>query len=463
MKLRLQPRTTLRSVLCQFVGLLVVLGSCTTTSASDGTISNSSISDGTTAIESEATVTAGSASVPAGPVAVIRVPQDAATIQKGIDLAKPGDMVLVDAGVYEESVVIRTPQVTLRGVDRNTVILDGGDELENGVTASADGVSVENLTARRYAVNGVVFTKKYEDDADKQSPEEIVVKNYRASFITAYNNGLYGIYAFYARGGVIEHSYVSGHPDGGIYIGQCKPCDVTVNDVIGERNAQGFLGTNASGGVRVLNSTWRDNSVGVLVQSENIEQLAPQEGATISGNLVENNNGEKAPTYKSSSVGIAIGGGRNNVVTGNVVRGHTSAGIAVTPILEYQPERNVVTDNVLRANGTDLVLTPAGPPSNTTATWSSAGNCFINNVYSSSFPADLETVLPCAGGVSATKELPVDAFALQGAVSGVDYRNVTTPPADLATMPDPQTPSPERERTAKSDIAIRAIAETEKA
>jgi Periplasmic copper-binding protein (NosD) len=367
-------------------------------------------------------------------------------------------MVLVDAGVYREAVVIRTERVTLRGVDRNTVILDGNDEMENGVTASANGVAVENLTVRRFAVNGVVFTKKYDDNADEQSAEEIVVKGYRASYITAYNNGLYGIYAFYARGGTIEHSYVSGHPDGGVYVGQCKPCNVVVNDIIGERNAQGFLGTNASGGVLVVNSTWRDNSVGVLVQSEDIELLAPQDGSTISGNLVENNNGENAPTYKTSSVGIAIGGGRNNEITGNVVRGHTNAGIVVTSVLTYMPEKNVIKGNDLTSNDTDLVLTPSNP----VTSWLSSGNCFAENTFTVAFPLNIETELPCNNAESA-KDLATDTFPLQGAVPGVDYRNVTPPTVAQPSMPDPLARPIPPDGDAVSAIEIRTLEDTKKA
>src|ERR1700704_5701249 len=58
-----------------------------------------------------------------------RVPQDYPTIQNGVDAANPGDLVLIDEGDYFESVFVTTPSITLRGVDRNTVVLDGKFEL----------------------------------------------------------------------------------------------------------------------------------------------------------------------------------------------------------------------------------------------------------------------------------------------------------------------------------------------
>ena len=48
-----------------------------------------------------------------------------ATIQSAVDTAQPCDWVLIAPGVYPEKVVIRTPNLHLRGLDRNRVVLDG--------------------------------------------------------------------------------------------------------------------------------------------------------------------------------------------------------------------------------------------------------------------------------------------------------------------------------------------------
>ena len=171
---------------------------------------------------------------PGGTPRTIRVPQDAATVQGALDSTQPGDLVLIAPGTYREAVTIRTPGIVVRGLDRNAVVFDGEDQKENGILVAADGVAVENLTIRRYAVNGLLFTKAY-DDADPT--QHTVLDGYRASYVTASNNGLYGIYgiyAFFARGGQIDHAYVSGHPDSGIDIGQCKPCDAVVTDSVTE-------------------------------------------------------------------------------------------------------------------------------------------------------------------------------------------------------------------------------------
>src|SRR5207247_11256018 len=71
---------------------------------------------------------------------VIRVPQDAPTIPPAIDSASPGDVVLVDRGTYPGGVVVpeSKPQLTIRGVDRNAVVIDGGDTAGNGIVVRAD-------------------------------------------------------------------------------------------------------------------------------------------------------------------------------------------------------------------------------------------------------------------------------------------------------------------------------------
>ena len=80
-----------------------------------------------------------------------RVPQDYPTIQNGVDAANPGDLVLIDKGVYTEAVFVTTPSITLRGVDRNAVILDGKFELSTGIMVGGNGVAIENMTARKKA------------------------------------------------------------------------------------------------------------------------------------------------------------------------------------------------------------------------------------------------------------------------------------------------------------------------
>ncbi len=54
-------------------------------------------------------------------------------IQDAVDDAATGDLVLIGPGVYNESVTVTTSYITLRGTDRNKVIIDGQFMSENGM------------------------------------------------------------------------------------------------------------------------------------------------------------------------------------------------------------------------------------------------------------------------------------------------------------------------------------------
>ena len=79
----------------------------------------------------------------AAAAAEIRVPQDASSLQRAIERAKPGDTIVLDAGSYPGGNVVPPAKhdLTIRGVDRNEVVLDGADVRKNGIVVHADGVS----------------------------------------------------------------------------------------------------------------------------------------------------------------------------------------------------------------------------------------------------------------------------------------------------------------------------------
>ena len=317
----------------------------------------------------------------------IRVPRDFATIQAAVDAARPGDMVLIAPGTYREAVKVTTPHLTLRGEDRNTVILEGGFDpaLKNGIAVfGADGVVVENMTARHYALNGFYWRS---------------VWGYRGSYLTADGNGDYGIYAFDSGVGQFDHSYASGSPDSGFYIGQCDPCNALVTDVIARWNAIGFSGTNATGNLVIRDSEWADNMSGIVPNTLDREGLAPERGQTVVGNWVHDNNNRDAPAvadeYAFFGVGIILLGGRNNEVAYNRVAGQSNAGIVVSFVVDenvWLSENNRVHDNVVWGSGiADLALTaPAG-----------GGNCFAGNTAGTTLPPFLESLYACGSPLSA--------------------------------------------------------------
>ncbi|MBK7408002.1 MAG: hypothetical protein IPJ40_07930 [Saprospirales bacterium] len=85
--------------------------------------------------------------------AIINVPGDQPTIQAAINVANPGDVIMVAAGTYNEKVTINKT-LTLQGVDKTTCIMDG-TALGNGsgisISSGTINVHISNLTIRNYS------------------------------------------------------------------------------------------------------------------------------------------------------------------------------------------------------------------------------------------------------------------------------------------------------------------------
>lgn len=298
---------------------------------------------------------------------------------------------------------------------------------------------VENLTVHGYLANGVLFTGVTDERLQQRGaggsaydPLDTTrfppVRGFRATRVTAYNNGLYGIYAFDARDGVIEDSYASGHADSGIYVGQCKPCGTVVRGNVVERNAVGIELTNASDGLSVLGNRVVRNRVGVTVNSNDLEALAPQHGAVIAGNVVADNNAADTPEQADGGfgIGIGIGGGTANRVQRNLVRGNRAAGVVVTDPPGHPASGNRVEGNRATGNGIDLVLASADP-----------GNCFAGNRPETQSPKGLEGRAGC--GTRGRGTVPTGRTASVQAPPGVPFSRVPAPPAQ-PSMPDPTVP-----------------------
>jgi plastocyanin len=384
-----------------------------------------------------------------------QVPEEYPTIQNAVDAAEPGDLVLISpapesseyladdgAYVYKEQVDVTTPYITIRGTDRNAVIIDGEHERTMAINVqAANGVAVENLTARNATGNGIYWTS---------------LEGFRGSYLTAYNNGIYGIYSYDASDGLFEHSYASGSQDAGFYIGQCDPCDSIITNVIAERNALGYSGTNSSH-VYLVDSVWRHNIAGIVPNTLDSQRLPPFGNVTIVGNLIHDNDSREAPVFGSYwpafGNGVVLAGGMDSLVERNRIVNHERGGVAVIPNLSrnfWMSGGNVVRDNVITGSGYgDLTL--HGP--------ALGGNCFAGNDHRHSVPAGLESVASCGPDAVAGAHADADpdrggfrlpsrselaatwsliglaAEAEFGMMPDVDYRQMPAPP-EQPQMPD---------------------------
>jgi plastocyanin len=369
----------------------------------------------------------------------LRVPGDYPTIQAAVDEAKPGSLVLVAPGVYKEAVTVSNPNIVIRGEKRTETILDGEFTRENGFKVVADGVAIENFTARNFTNNGFFWTG---------------VKGYRGSYLSAIRNGDYGIYAFDSVDGQYDHAYGAGSPDAGFYIGQCYPCNAVITDSLAEWNGIGYSGTNSGGNLFIVNSVWRDNRVGIVPNSGTGELLYPERETTIVGNVVYGNSNAKTSAISIAETaignGILVAGGNDNLVERNRVYDHDLLGIGIITLpekvlspdnpkaIDFDARRNTVRDNVVEDSRlADLMVVTALNDAK-----DGGRNCFVGNEYTTSLPPDIQTLLECGSPASPVFEADIGRFAAEFTAEkpqGDDYKTIelpAPPPEALADMPD---------------------------
>ncbi len=306
--------------------------------------------------------------------------------------AHAGDRIVLDSGTYPGGNVVAPAKhdITIVGVDRNRVVLDGADTRKNGIVVHAAGVSILNISAHNFLQNAF-----YWEGADR----------FRASYLTVWNVQGYGVYVEDGERGVLDHDYVSGAADAAYYVGECRPCGAAISHVVATLSAVGYSGTNATG-VVIRDSMWDRNGAAILPNTYANEALPPQAKTTIVRNTILDSGRAQVPIHTALAgfvgIGIGVAGGNQNSITGNRVLRSERYGIAVFPTARFvtfdphakhepgppwRPRRNRISRNVVAGSGwADLAL----------AKGSGKGNCFTGNTVRSTRPRGLQTAA-CAG------------------------------------------------------------------
>lgn len=330
------------------------------------------------------------------------------TIQAAVDAAKPGAWILIGPGDYHEDddlthpvsaamansggfggVLIRTPGLHIRGMNRNSVIIDGDSSSapepcdpdaqyqqygapasggqgigRNGIVAyKANDVWIENMTVCNFL--GGTGSAGYEIWWDGgEGSGKIGLTGYWGSYLTATStffsanenvDATYGIFANSSAGpGSWNQVYASNMNDSGAYIGACQQvCDATINHAWFEYDALGYSGTNSGGSIVIENSQFDHNQDGLDTNTQvNGDPPPPQNGDCPDGktspithtrscwvfihNYVHDNNNADVPAAGSAAAGpvgtgMTLSGGRNDTVMDNTFENNGAWGFLFVP------------------------------------------------------------------------------------------------------------------------------------
>ncbi|MEA2213396.1 MAG: hypothetical protein QOF83_3344 [Solirubrobacteraceae bacterium] len=364
------------------------------------------------------------------------------TIPAAVKAARPGDWILLAPGDYKTrprsittpkghknfpaAVLITKARVHIRGMNRNSVMIDGtkpgfgrcsrsgkaqnfGLKVKGNKPSGVNGievykagdVAIENLTVCNFlggsqnAGNGIWWNGG--DGSGKVqghgffggylSATSTYLKNKSAA--GEFTAAQYGIFSSNWNGGTWNQIYASNFNDSGFYIGACQQvCNQTLNHGHAQYNALGYSGTNSGGRMLIENSEFDSNEDGFSTNSQNADEPAPQNGACPAGvtppvkgahscwvffhNYVHNNNNPNVPAAGSAAAGpvgtgMSAAGSRNDTIMNNTFANNNAWGIIFVPYL----------DSGKPCDGGTFGGT-FGP---TSCVWDDYGNALVGNLF----------------------------------------------------------------------------------
>ena len=270
------------------------------------------------------------------------IPGQYQTIQAAVDAAQPGDWILIAPGDYHESdditnpptssdisqgwyggVDIATSNLHIRGMNRNSVIVDGTKSTASTACSSnpadqnfgvdnagtpagrngllvwkANNVSIENLTACNFlSGNGSAGNEIWWNGSPSENgPLGLtgLTGNYLTATSTYYDPtnthtaAGYGIFSSAAAGPAVwNNTYASNFNDSGMYVGACRQqCDAWIHNAWMEFNPLGYSGTNSGGTLVVSNSQFDNNQDGFDTNTQIAGDPPPGQIGTCPGNGV---------------------------------------------------------------------------------------------------------------------------------------------------------------------------------
>ncbi|MFE5028401.1 nitrous oxide reductase family maturation protein NosD [Streptomyces sp. NPDC056656] len=313
------------------------------------------------------------------------------SIQKAVNTAKPGDVIVLSPGTYHESVTITVSGLTLRGVSaRSTVIVPDAASAAGTCAKAGNGICVtgtkskpvEHVTVRSLTLRGFKKNGLWATGTDRLRVERV----------TSEKNGQWGIAQERSVRGVFRHDIVKANGDAGLFLANTVDAEEGALDSQAVIRHNRLLGNRIGVTVRRLRNVAVDHNEATgnctamfLVGDEN----KPSPGALkVRNNYIHDNNKYCAATARLPFLqgsGIILTGVEDSLVAGNSVEDNVgkapmSGGIVLAKNFKGAlNQRNEIRDNLVMGNGTaDLARQDQGK-----------GNTFRDNTCAVSVPAGM--------------------------------------------------------------------------
>jgi len=213
----------------------------------------------------------------AAPAAELTVPDRYETVQKAVESARPGDTVVVRAGLYRENIVIAKP-LTLKGAGiSGEVVIEAARSSEPVITVrSAVGATVHGVSAIESDVAGIYIYDSREtkilESAFNGNRYGIHIEKSEGSFVEGNRteDNEYGIYLTGSNDNVIKGNRADKNRDKGIILVDSSRNTLTENSATGNY-WDGVNLFNSHGNSITDNKLWKNTFAMVIISSEENE------------------------------------------------------------------------------------------------------------------------------------------------------------------------------------------------
>ncbi|MGW1729306.1 right-handed parallel beta-helix repeat-containing protein [Streptomyces sp. NPDC002306] len=334
-------------------------------------------------------VASGLAGIPSANAASAHVVHSGESIQKAVDAAKSGDIILIEPGTYRESVRITKSGLTIRGAGKRTVLKPAA-KAGNSCAKAGNGICVEGTSSRN--ITGTTVRSLVVSGFKKNGLWATRTDGLTVRWVTAEKNGNWGFAEERAVRSLYEGNAARDNGESGLFLSNTVSTETGAKDARGTLVRHNALTGNRIGITvrRLRNVTVEENEVagncgGVFVVGD---ENKPRAGSiTVRGNNVHENNKYCAKTARLPFVqgaGIVLTGVEKSVVEHNEIHDNVgkspfSGGVVLYKSMVGTPsEHNVVRDNQLTGNSADLANRDTGK-----------GNTFDHNTCRKSEPAGM--------------------------------------------------------------------------